>query len=397
VAVENAMAAKKHAKVVRVCFVIEATTDVRLVEGLAELGHLTLLARQIEGQGEISQPTAVDFEAIRASLSRIRFPFFVLSHLLRRKSRSDFVLVQGYGLAAAAANVAGRMTGTPTAMLVCSPTEKYYRCRLATMGDGRTFATAPLIALKLLARFNALVGRQYLVLSQHLSEVVSSHGTHRPITLLPLYGVDTTVFSPAREDKSAIRAELHLPTNGFLIFFSSRIAPEKDSDTLLEAVRTLLDEGRELWLVHCSGGFREFQQAASGAGVSHRVIAREAVHPHHELPRYYQASDVCVQSSKEEGLGFSALEALACEIPVIAAATGGLIETILPGKTGWTYPVGDATQLARCLIAVLENPAEAKRRAAAGRLLVCERFERTLVFEQLRSLVQTSLPQSAAV
>ena len=45
------------------------------------------------------------------------------------------------------------------------------------------------------------------------------------------------------------------------------------------------------------------------------VLASPAVHPMEELADYYRAADVLVQGSLEEGLGFSPLEALACEVP----------------------------------------------------------------------------------
>lgn len=44
--------------------------------------------------------------------------------------------------------------------------------------------------------------------------------------------------------------------------------------------------------------------------------------------------------------------------------TDVLEETIINGVTGWQYPVGDCTALARCIVAVCNNPREGARRAA---------------------------------
>ena len=151
-------------------------------------------------------------------------------------------------------------------------------------------------------------------------------------------------------------------------------------------MRRLLDDGQDLWLLHRSGGYRQFLADAEKFGVASHVIATDAVHPHHDLPLDYQACDVCVQASREEGLGFSPLEALACETPVIATQVGGLKETILDGQTGWTYPVGDDQKLAQCLASVISQPAEAARRAQAGRQLVTSHFDRKLVFRHFVSL-----------
>lgn len=368
------------------CFIVESGTDVRLVEGLAGRFDLSILARQITGGVEISQPPAHSLTLTVGPPSRLKFALLVWRHLREHRRRIDRVIVQGYGLAALAANLAGRFNRIPTAMLVCSPVEAYYRCRRAHAEKGKPFLRRELYALQTLARLNALAGRQYIVLSRHLARVVRQHGARRPIAVIPVYGIDTGIFIPPAESKPAIKARLGLPTTGALIFFSSRVAPEKDSETLLAAVRTLLDQGRDLWLLHRSGGYRSFMRDAERFGLAARVIATDAVHPHRQLPLDYQASDLCVQASREEGLGFSPLEALACEVPVVAAAVGGLKETIIDGQTGWTYPVGDQAALARCIAAALDDPVEAARRAAAGRRMVCERYSQPTVFEQLERM-----------
>jgi len=273
---------------------------------------------------------------------------------------------------------------------VCSPTVAYYRCRKAYPGVGKPFRRRELWALHALARMNGLIGRQYIVLSQHLADVVRGHGTRKPVDIVPIYGVDTRVFLPSKIPKGLIRAQLELPTSGSVILCSSRVAPEKDTETLLAAVQRLLDDGRDLWLLHRSGGYRTFLQHAEQFGIAERVIATDAVHPHRQLPRDYQAGDLYVQASREEGLGFSALEALACGVPVIAASVGGLKETIVDGQTGWTYPVGDWRTLARRIEEALDELAEAARRAAAGRGLVCEKYDSRMAFRQLSKVIGLS-------
>lgn len=374
-----------HALRRRLIFVVESGTDVRLVEGLAEHFDLSILARKIKGGVEISQPTDASFGLITGPSSRFGFASFVFRQLIGRRN-VDAVLVQGYSLAALAANFARQITGKPTLMLVCSPIEAYYRCRRQHPG-GPPYRRLEATALNLLARGNALLGDAYVVLSRHLEQVVRAHGG-KNVFNIPIYGVDSGIFHPPLQTKAQLKAELGLPADGTLIFFSSRIAPEKDSETLLRAVRQLLDEGQNLWLLHRSGGYKQFLGDAGRFGIQSRVIATDAVHPHRALPLDYQACDLCVQASREEGLGFSPLEALACETPVIATRVGGLRETIRDGQTGWTYPVGDATALAACMREVIANPVEAVRRAHNGRQLVCSRFDRRLVFDQLAELLE---------
>lgn len=376
------------------CFVVETGTDVRMVEGLAEYFNLTILYRQVD-RPFVSQPTSAKFTLLAGPTSRANFSKFVFGSLTKIADKFDYVIVQSYGLAALAANLASRLTAVPTSMLVCSPVEAYYKCRRLYALPGKPFRWYELLAIRLAAIANGIVGRQYLVLSQHLASVVAQYGLEKPIRLIPLYGVDTNLFRPAELSKAELKAKLGLPTTGSLIFFSSRIAPEKDSETLLIAFRQLLDEGMDLWLLHRSGGYKSFMQDAENYGVAERVIATNAVHPHLELPKDYQACDLCVQSSRQEGLGFSPLEALSCETPVVASSIGGLLETITP-LTGWSYPVGDSKSLADCMREALLQPAEARLRAQEGRRIIQQHYDRGLVFSEIVEIVNSSVTSQIA-
>ncbi|HWR13917.1 MAG TPA: glycosyltransferase family 4 protein [Terriglobales bacterium] len=373
----------------RLLFIVESGTDVRLIEGLADNFELTVLARKIEGGVEISRQPSTRIWMTVGPAGRLAFARFVFAELVHRRSEIDIVLVQGYSLAALAANIVRQFTSVPVIMLVCSPVEAYYHCRLLHP-YGRPYQKREATIVALLARLNALLGERYLVLSEYLSGVVRRYGA-RTVHTIPIYGVDTRIFEPPLVSKEELKSQLRLPRTGTLIFFSSRVAPEKDSETLLRAVRTLVDEGHDLWLLHRSGGYRQFLADAEKFGVHTRVIATDAVHPHRELPLDYQVCDICVQASREEGLGFSPLEALACETPVIATSVGGLRETVVDGHTGWTYPVGDHHALAARVREVIAKPEEAKRRAREGRTLVVQKFDRRRVFDDFSDLVRRIL------
>ena len=177
----------------RLLFVVESGTDVRLVEGLAENFDLTVIARKIEGGVEISQPPSAQFPLAIGPASRAGFARFVFTELLRRRSKTDLVVVQGYSLAGLAANMARQITGKPTIMLVCSPIEAYYRCRL-NHPAGRPYQRHEAALLNFLARANIHRGDQYVVLSRYLESVVRSHGG-RSVHNIPIYGVDTQLLS----------------------------------------------------------------------------------------------------------------------------------------------------------------------------------------------------------
>ena len=368
--------------VLRVCFVVDSGTDVRLVEGLGERSKLTVLARRVAPAREISQPPAGSMRVEVGPAGHGRFAWFVARRLLSRRNELDVVIVQGYGSTAACVNAIGRLTGTPAMMLVCSPIEAYYGCRKRP-GSTRKFRSAEYRAIRFLSALNARLGARYVVLSPFLEGVIRRHGTERPIDVIPVYGVDRDVFRPSAEPRSAVRARLGLADDRPLVFFSSRVAPEKDAATVLRAVGILAGTRSAVRLLHLSGGYQQLLELASDLGVREHVFAADAVRPGPQLADYYRACDVCVQASFEEGLGFSVLEALACGVPVVATAVGGLNDTIRPGDTGWQVPAGDAEALARAIAEIIENPAEASRRAALGREMVDRVYERRTVFDAL--------------
>ena len=374
----------------KLTFVVESGTDVRMVEGFAERFELTILGRQISNGVIISQPPTVSVELVTGPESRWRFGRFVQQEIARRSAATDFILVQGYGIAALAANRVARRLGKRSMMLVCSPVEEYYLQRKLRPFPGKPFRRRELAALGAIARINARIGQQYCVLSGHLEKTVRGHGTRLPVHVIPIYGVDTSRFSPPAVDRTLLRRHVGLPENDPIIFFSSRVAPEKDSETLLRAILVLRQSGRRVTVLHRSGGHRDFAALASEVGVADQVIATDAVRPGEDLARDYQASDICVQASRAEGLGFSVLEAMACETPVVASATGGLKETVVDGVTGLTYPVGNAQVLADRIAQILDHPDDAVAMAKRSRRMVMERFEARDLFDKFERLVTSN-------
>lgn len=202
----------------RVCFVVESGTDVRMVEGLAQRFQLTVVARKIQGGAEISRPAEIPVATIVGPRSRGAFARFIFTYLRGRSDSFDYVIVQGYGLAALAANMASRLNGTPTAMLVCSPMEAYYRCRIGNPVSEIRFRRRELLALQAVAGINARLGTRYIVLSDYLAETVRRHGTLKPVEVIPIYGVDTSVFVPAARPRQEAKASRGLPTTGSILF-----------------------------------------------------------------------------------------------------------------------------------------------------------------------------------
>ena len=103
------------------------------------------------------------------------------------------------------------------------------------------------------------------------------------------------------------------------------------------------------------------------------------------------ASDLFLLPSETESFGMGALEAMACQVPVIATDSGGLPEVVFDGETGYLLPVGDVPAMAERAIELLTNDRLRESMGAAGRRVAEERFDEKKVVPVYRELYERVL------
>lgn len=186
------------------------------------------------------------------------------------------------------------------------------------------------------------------------------------------FGVDTRVFSPA----DTPRARDGRLTIGIV----KALEPKYGVDVLLRAFAYALPQltGMDVRLEIYGGGSRRqmLEQMAVCLGVEKRVCFFGAV-PHSQVPDILRKLDIfCAPSvSDSESFGVSAVEALACGVPVVAGAVDGFREVLRDGETGFLVPPGDADALAGRLVRLARDVALRGRMGEAGRADVRQRFE----------------------
>jgi glycosyltransferase involved in cell wall biosynthesis len=97
-------------------------------------------------------------------------------------------------------------------------------------------------------------------------------------------------------------------------------------------------------------------------------------------------ADLFLLPSASESFGLSALEAMACHVPVIATAVGGLPEVVADGETGYLFPVGDVDSMAEAAIRLLSDDELRTRFGRAARRRAVEHFDQDRVVARYREI-----------
>lgn len=370
-------------KQLHLAYVADGMADIRMIEGLGRRARVTLVAPGVLGERTTNfwppRPPAVASRAILPG-GRIVFVPRAMLWLLRHRRDIDVVFALDNLTAALAATAARTLGGPPVVLQIGRPTLDYLRCQ--PPGLRRTLRR---LLAWLLVGLNERRADAIGAVSDYCATQCRQH--NRLVRSVPWYGVDTDVFQP-QADRAAARSQLGLPTEGPVVMLRSRIAPEKDPATFVRAVGRLRDSGRALTAVYMGGETEDMDAVAGDLGVE--ILSRRPSGVD-EIPLWYVAADVDVQTSFAEGLGVSPLEALASGTPVIVSDVGGLPEVVDGGRVGALVPVGDDAALADAITRYLDDPDLAERHGREGRGWVRRRFGVEQAFDAWMALARDAI------
>jgi N-acetyl-alpha-D-glucosaminyl L-malate synthase BshA len=186
-------------------------------------------------------------------------------------------------------------------------------------------------------------------------------GIRRPIEVIPNF-LDPEAYR--RRPDAALRARL-AGQGDAVVMHMSNFRPVKRAGVVLEIFRRVQQRVPARLVLIGDGPERTaLEQQVDREGLSgHVTFTGEQ----QDVVPWLSAADVFLLPSSQESFGLAALEAMACEVPVVASRIGGLPEVIRDGETGYLCPVDDVAGMAERSLAVLTDRALASRigRAAA--------------------------------
>jgi glycosyltransferase involved in cell wall biosynthesis len=187
-------------------------------------------------------------------------------------------------------------------------------------------------------------------------------------------GIDPSLFPPLTgADRARAKEALGIPSNAPVLGGVFGLRAEKRPMLWLAAARRVRAAHSDAHLLVLGGGAmrRRFESAAARAGLSgtlHTVSVPEDPAPLISL------MDVCLLTSRHEGLPNVLLEAQLLGVPVVATAAGGAAEAVREGESGWIVEGSDPRALASRVVWLLDDSAVRARAAVAGPDFVRTRF-----------------------
>lgn len=190
------------------------------------------------------------------------------------------------------------------------------------------------------------------------------------IRMVPIAGIDTDEYAP--KNTRTPTGELHVGTLG-------RLVPEKNYGQVLKTAATLGKRDTDLRYIFNIGGTGPLEDKLRSLRDKWEL---DNVRFHgfiEDAPAFMNANDVYFQPSHQEGLCITVLEAMACGLPVVGSATGGIETSVEHGTTGYLADPVDTDEFST----YIERLSDFDRRqtfGTLGRKRVREQYsQRTLI------------------
>ncbi|MCA9242258.1 MAG: glycosyltransferase family 4 protein [Planctomycetales bacterium] len=234
--------------------------------------------------------------------------------------------------------------------------------------------------------------RQFISIGKKTYDFYRSFNIARSQITEARYCVDTTFFSlppdksiGARVEK---RTELGIPQNAFVLLFVGRLFERKRPWDLFSLYRRL-KQHQNLHLVIVGNGPLEkdlLELRGPGERIHFAGFRDQA-----ETRAMYHASDLLVVPSEFETWGLVINEAFASGLPALVTDTcGAANDLVIPGKTGFVYPVGNMEIAAALISPYIERPALAERLGENARERVVREYNVGQFAKAIEQALQTT-------
>lgn len=216
--------------------------------------------------------------------------------------------------------------------------------------------------------------RIYAVAQAMIDQCVAAGVAPREKYQVVYSGMDLQAFMQARREPE-LRRQLGIAEGDLVVGKIARLFELKGHDCLVKAAARVVQVMPNVrFLLVGDGNLRQSLEAMiAERGLQRHFIFTGLVSPG-EVCRYAAQMDVLAHLSLREGLPRTAVQALACAVPVVAYPLDGTPEVVIDGETGFLCEPEQVEQVADRLLTLLRDEPLRRRLGRQGQELVKERF-----------------------
>jgi N-acetyl-alpha-D-glucosaminyl L-malate synthase BshA len=240
-----------------------------------------------------------------------------------------------------------------------------------------------------ITRYGIVQSDGVTAISQYLKEATRESFQFDDIRVIPNF---VCQHDYQRHPVEALRREL-APAGETLLVHVSNFRPVKRPVDCVEILARVLKNHSQARLVMVGDG-SERPNAEHRARCLNIADKCSFVGKQPNIVDYLSASDVLLLPSEQESFGLAALEAMACEVPVIASRVGGIPEVVTDGETGFLSEVGDVAKMADDAGRLVGNMKLRKEMGSRARASAIDRYRTDLVIPQYIEFYQEVLSRS---
>ncbi|MCK5580808.1 MAG: glycosyltransferase [Candidatus Omnitrophica bacterium] len=195
----------------------------------------------------------------------------------------------------------------------------------------------------------------------------------RPCQVVVPNGLDVDAFHKDPEARNQIRSKYAIQENDFLVGTVGRLSPEKNQKLLLQAIKDIAREKKNVRVMIVGSGSQEqlLKDFVRTEGLDSHVIFTGFIE---DLAAYYNAMDLFVLPSNTEGIPMTLLEAMACQCPVVATSVGGVPGILKNGKAGRLVKPQNLNELKQSIVDLINSHDERQHSGKEGSVFVAENY-----------------------
>ncbi len=230
------------------------------------------------------------------------------------------------------------------------------------------------------------------VISDYLRQkTVETFGTTREIAVIPNF-VNCDIYVRNKAAAEQLRAQYARKDERLLVHLSNFRPVKRVRDVIEIFARVARKMPARLLMVGDGPDRSVAEWLAIQLKIHDRVHFLGKLDSIHEL---LPIADLMLMPSELESFGLAALEAMACEVPTIGTAVGGMPELIEHDVTGLLFPVGAVDEMSEAAIALLQNPEHMQAMAKAARRMAQQSYCASRIIPRYEQFYESVLRNSA--